>query len=152
MSVINPTPDEHLAAKSWVEEYTPMYAKIDNSTRRALADLLAKQRLKLTQAAVTPTIEQLARRPEWVKCALTGMFDGPDRQIQETWCGRTAKKEGLSHLPFCFVDATHATLNAKNGGRLVLCQDCRMAIVAALTTQADDATPKNWTESGGTDG
>jgi hypothetical protein len=64
------------------------------------------------------------RRPEYVTCALTGMYAG-----DETWCGR--KTCGLG---FTFVDASHAALNAKQGGRLLLCPECSAAIVAALTS------------------
>lgn len=65
-------------------------------------------------------------RPDYVKCALTGMFDGPDKQIHDTWCGRTNVYE------FAFTDASHAILNARNRGRLLLCPECSKAIAKTL--------------------
>ena len=61
---------------------------------------------------------------EWVKCALTGMKDE-----NMTWCGRTPMAE------FTFTDASHAALNAKKEGRLVLCRECALAIIGVLKAQ-----------------
>jgi hypothetical protein len=70
-------------------------------------------------------------RPENVTCALVGDLhgDGP-----ETWCGRPV--DG-----FVFQDVTHAARNGAQQGRLVLCEDCRDAIVKALSNGIDDEYP-----------
>jgi hypothetical protein len=57
-------------------------------------------------------------------CALTGMANST-----KTWCGKDGA--GL----FCFTDASHAALNRGRDG-LVLCRDCREAIVEALDSGA----------------
>lgn len=70
---------------------------------------------------------------EWVQCVLTGYAekctDGtPSEKAEEarmTWCGR--QKTG-----FEFMDASHAALNARNGGRLVACTECVEAICKTL--------------------
>ena len=59
------------------------------------------------------------------KCVLTGRVGSC-----ETWCGRTADV-----FDWCFVDAAHAALNAKQEGLIVACRDCALAIVGALKSQ-----------------
>lgn len=65
-------------------------------------------------------------RPDYVACVLLGMADKP----RETWCGRRLSME------FHFVDATHALLNAAQGGRLLICDGCAAAIKKALEAGA----------------
>ena len=60
-----------------------------------------------------------------VKCALTGMANE-----QTTWCGRVPGRR-----EWVFTDATHATLNARQEGRLVLCRECALAIIGVLKAQ-----------------
>ena len=66
-------------------------------------------------------------RPEYVRCALTGMLDQHDKPERKTWCGRT-----LGGFEWTFEDASHAAINGKSGGRLLLCEQCFDAINAAL--------------------
>lgn len=73
-------------------------------------------------------------RPDYVRCVLTGRYDipsdapgGPHRE-EKTWCGRDVS----TGWGWCFIDASHAALNAANGGRLVACDACVDAIVKAL--------------------
>ena len=62
---------------------------------------------------------------EHEKHALTGVHGD-----NKTWCG-------LTRLPgeWVFTDATHAILNARNQGRLVLCRECALSIIAVLKAQ-----------------
>ena len=66
-------------------------------------------------------------RPEYVACALIAAV-GKER---ETWCGRPTDA-------FVFQDATHAALNGAKEGSLVLCRDCRDAIVMALSNGIEE--------------
>jgi len=70
----------------------------------------------------------MTSRPEYVVCVATGMEDGPERGI--SWCGRSVKGE------FHIKDARHASLEARQEGRLLLCPDCALAIVTAIAGQA----------------
>ena len=65
-----------------------------------------------------------AERPEWVKCALTGMYDGkdPPKPLNVTFCGDKNVGE------FAFVDAAHALREGHRQGRLQLCPKCADAI------------------------
>jgi len=95
----------------------------------------------LATAPVMPIVpatpaEAAGPRPDYVHCALTGAFDrpvdhplGPHRE-QKTWCGRKDPPES----EFVFLDASHAVLSAKQGGRLLLCPDCAREMRAALDT------------------
>ena len=58
---------------------------------------------------------------EFIRCVGHGYQDG---RRNESWCGG-------SDRPF-FVDATHASLNGKNLGRLVVCPKCTGEIYKAL--------------------
>lgn len=80
------------------------------------------------------------KRPEWLWCILTGRYDipmgepgGPHKEAK-TWCGRDLKGYGEEH--FCFIDASHAAINADNEGRLVPCRACAKAISDALLKHA----------------
>ena len=53
------------------------------------------------------------------------------------WCGVVPHP-----LEFTFISVDHAALNGRNGGRLVPCQACRHAIVAALSTESVEAFPE----------
>lgn len=66
-------------------------------------------------------------RPEYVACAFISAV-GKER---ETWCGRPTDA-------FVFQDATHAALNGAQEGRLVLCRDCRNAIVMGLSNGIEE--------------
>jgi len=73
-------------------------------------------------------------RPEYVHCALTGVFEGdPPTPVRKTWCGRPP--EG-----FMFVDASHVALNGRGGGRLLCCPGCAAAIKVALDAGTWDGT------------
>lgn len=72
-------------------------------------------------------------RPEWNKCALTGLGVPPERK---TWCGRTPDAG-----EWCFADVSHAAINGRAKGRLVLCGDCRDEIVEALDNGAWEPAP-----------
>jgi hypothetical protein len=62
--------------------------------------------------------------PEYVVCAQLGYKD--DARKHESWCGRQVGNE------FAFADSTHALLNARRGGRLLLCPKCGEAIAKTL--------------------
>ncbi len=49
-----------------------------------------------------------------------------DERPSLAWCGRATQFE------FSFIDTTHAALNGKAKGRLMVCEQCRDAIIAAL--------------------
>lgn len=81
----------------------------------------------------------MTTRPDYVKCAQTGM-EGETR----SWCGRDVSHE------FAFTDPTHAALNGLKQGRLVLCPECRAAIVTALANGSPDTwddKPDEWSEA-----
>ena len=61
---------------------------------------------------------------EWIKHVrhTHADYDG------HAWCGRRL------YWQTAFVDIDHAAYNAKNGGRLVICADCRREIVRSLET------------------
>ena len=60
-------------------------------------------------------------RPEYVTCVRTGV---PDDTM--TWCGKNSTAE------FAFLSPTHAILNAKQQGRLLICEECSAAIKEVL--------------------
>jgi hypothetical protein len=66
-------------------------------------------------------------RPEWVHCV--GFGDAVRADSRRTWCGRDER-------PF-FVGIDHAALNGEQGGRLVACRDCVLAITKALCNGHD---------------
>lgn len=76
-------------------------------------------------------------RPDYVVCCCLGLYvEGIAKLINETWCGRKDIRE------FAFQDPAHAALNGRREGRLVLCRECRDAIVKALDngfTESNDA-------------
>ena len=55
-------------------------------------------------------------RPDDVKCVQVNENEKPTK----TWCGRGTS----SGLEWVFVDATHAILNARNEGLLMICPAC----------------------------
>lgn len=69
----------------------------------------------------------MSERPDWIKC----VADIASPQQEKTWCGRRA--EG-----WYFVSADHAALAGRNGSRLVVCPQCREALVAALSAGAEE--------------
>lgn len=66
--------------------------------------------------------------PEYVKCCLVG-YAGDS----STWCGRL-----VNATEWCFVDASHAILNSKNNGRLLLCPTCSLEIEKELKRASYD--------------
>lgn len=62
-------------------------------------------------------------RPDYIKCVLLGTKDEPTT----TWCSRKTDA-----FEWAFLDATHAALTGRNGGRQVPCEKCAAAIVKAL--------------------
>ena len=71
----------------------------------------------------------MTERPEWVKCVLLGTrVEGTTIPILETWCGRKVPAH-----EFYFVDPTHALLNARAEGRLLVCAACAKAMHETLT-------------------
>ncbi len=73
------------------------------------------------------------QRPEYVHCVGFGLDDN----TRETWCGHD---HGFGE-PF-FIEPTHAALHGRNKGRLMVCPECRDAIIAALRNgyEAEDKT------------
>lgn len=63
-------------------------------------------------------------REEYIKCVRLSS------QYKATWCG-SGDVSG-------FIDVDHAALNGKDEGRLVVCPECREAIVKALLNGCDD--------------
>lgn len=61
-------------------------------------------------------------RPEYVKCVSL-----PDGLGGDTWCGRRKNR-----TEWRFVDVDHAALSRRNGDRLLVCPECRTAIISAL--------------------
>ncbi len=72
-------------------------------------------------------------RPDYVHCVRTGAWNKPEDQGGQpettSWCGRETRRE------FAFVDPTHAVLNAKADGRLLICPECSTAILEQLKKQ-----------------
>lgn len=66
-------------------------------------------------------------REEFVRCVGHGYQDG---RKNKPWCGG-------SDRPF-FIDATHASLNGLNQGRLIACPDCVKKIHEALSNGYSD--------------
>jgi hypothetical protein len=64
-------------------------------------------------------------RPDYVKCVQHTHAD----KKNQTWCGRSTDQ-----FEWTFVNLDHAAYNALQGGRLVLCDNCRAAAIAALST------------------
>jgi len=63
-------------------------------------------------------------REDYIKCVnLVNTIGG-------SWCG--GNQAGR------FVDVDHAALNGRNEGRLVVCPECREAIIKALNNGVDD--------------
>ncbi len=79
----------------------------------------------------------MPKRPDFVCCVLTGLYDIPEgapggpRREMKTWCGRD--EYGFA---FTFTGPTHAALNAKDEGRLLTCRACAEAISAVLLRHA----------------
>lgn len=73
----------------------------------------------------------MSGRPDYVHCVLTGKYDIPEgqpggpRASKKTWCGR--EEHG-----WAFVDASHAAINAQNGGYSLTCRRCAEKIAEAL--------------------
>ena len=77
-------------------------------------------------------------RPEWIHCALLGTWDAErGESVREAWCGRKVER-----FEFAFADASHAALNARTGGRLVLCPGCRDAIINVLREHGSERPPE----------
>lgn len=68
-------------------------------------------------------------RPDHVRCVLK-----PRSPEHLAWCGASA-------VGFFFVDVDHALANGEQGGRLLMCPDCEVAICAALRTASSGAKP-----------
>lgn len=67
----------------------------------------------------------MSGRPDYVHCVLTGKHDANREPEKRTWCGR--EDHG-----WAYVDASHAALNAKDGGYLLTCRRCAEKIAEAL--------------------
>lgn len=69
-----------------------------------------------------------AGRPDHVKCVLLGTLVGPQQAPErKTWCEREPPRG-----EFAFVDPTHAILHAREGGRLLLCDECAEAMARTI--------------------
>jgi len=129
---------------------SPGYAALDSDSGQELGlvvstqELTSDHRWALIERGTGE--EEPFARPDWVKCALTGRrvhvvpADNPSAKPvrtetldQRTWCGRLAPEH-----EWTFMDASHAALNAVNGGRLVVCPECAVAIARALWTLLPD--------------
>ncbi len=62
-----------------------------------------------------------------IRCVEIGMADKPT----ETWCGRKTDP-----AEFTFIDASHAALQGRNGGYVMVCEWCAGAIHSALLKAA----------------
>lgn len=72
-------------------------------------------------------------RPEHEKCVLFGSYvDG--KPVRQTWCGRTPDAG-----EWTFVDAGHAALNGRAGGRLTVHSACAVEIAKSLGVAVDAA-------------
>jgi hypothetical protein len=75
------------------------------------------------------------KRPEWVRCAWSGLDYEPWKEDRRTWCGRVPPQGER-----CFMHASHAALSGRDGplvdrtGKIadVLCPACCVNIVRAL--------------------
>lgn len=65
-------------------------------------------------------------RPEYVKCVMLGYGELSD-ECGMTWCGNPKDM-----FDWQFSDATHALLNVRNGGRLLICKQCAAAMAKTL--------------------
>lgn len=57
-------------------------------------------------------------RPDYVHCV--------KHESSKSWCGRDVSWE------WAFEDATHAILNARNMGRLLICRECSKKLVEVI--------------------
>lgn len=73
-----------------------------------------------------------AERPDYIHCVKR-----PD--VKAGWCGREISGGGTRG--FFFTDIEHALLNGEQGGRLLLCPDCDVAICATVRTASSGAGP-----------
>lgn len=76
----------------------------------------------------------MSSRPSHVKCAQMDLWDGgdPPKPTYKTWCGRIAPPT----MEWQFTSANHALLNGQQGGRLMLCAECAIAMKEALRAVA----------------
>lgn len=71
-------------------------------------------------------------RPDYVHCVKM-----PNAKVG--WCGREISGGGTRG--FFFTDIEHALLNGEQGGRLLLCPDCDVAICLSVRTASSGAEP-----------
>jgi len=73
----------------------------------------------------------MSKRPDYVACVRTGRWTAPEdvggQPTRQSWCGRMTDL-----AEFVFLDATHALLNARNEGRLLICPECSKAMAEVL--------------------
>jgi hypothetical protein len=83
----------------------------------------------------------MADRPDYVHCVALGYVEkdedgnrNPEWGI--SWCGRNIRSE------FHFIDPAHALLNARRGGRLLICPECATAMLETIKngTYEDDGS------------
>jgi hypothetical protein len=60
-------------------------------------------------------------KPDYVHCVKTGYHND-----NKSWCGRIISMEWV------FTDTSHAALNARNEGRLLICPDCSKKIIEVI--------------------
>lgn len=71
-------------------------------------------------------------RPDYVHCVKRP-------NVKAGWCGREISGGGTRG--FFFTDVEHALLNGEQGGRLLLCPDCEVAICVSLRTASSGEKP-----------
>lgn len=70
----------------------------------------------------------MSERPDYVHCVLRP----GERRVG--WCGAAISG-------FSFTDIEHALLHGEQGGRLLMCQECEVAICVSLRTASSGAKP-----------
>lgn len=80
-------------------------------------------------------------RPEYVYCVMTGY--GPlHADANKTWCDVSDKHlTEAAFRGFKFGDPTHAILNARNQGRLLMCPECAAAMIKTIQSGTWDGVP-----------
>lgn len=70
-------------------------------------------------------------RPDFVHC-IKHVRKSEELKRDVTWCERVPE-----HKEWLFQDVDHAALNAQQGGRMVACPSCCIAVTAVLERQQE---------------
>lgn len=72
-------------------------------------------------------------RPDYVKCSmLTEPHPDLPAEYKKTYCGRS-----IQPTEFMFTSASHAIMNGRNQGRLLLCKFCSAEMERCLKEGSD---------------